>query len=80
MQVQSQGWGDFLGEGHSNPLHYSCLKNPMDRRAWWDIVHRITQSQTQEKQLSLMHHKLSLTAKPAFVAIASAKVNLTFWK
>ena len=24
---------------HSNPLQYSCLKNPMDRGAWRAIVH-----------------------------------------
>ena len=29
------------GEGHSNPLQYSCLENPMDRGVWWAIVHRI---------------------------------------
>ena len=23
----------FFGEGHGNPLHYSCLENPMDRGA-----------------------------------------------
>jgi len=23
------------GEGHGNPLQYSCLENPMDRRVWW---------------------------------------------
>ena len=23
------------GEGHGNPLQYSCLGNPMDRGAWW---------------------------------------------
>ena len=23
------------GEGHGNPLQYSCLKNPMDRGTWW---------------------------------------------
>ena len=23
------------GGGHSNPLQYSCLENPMDKRAWW---------------------------------------------
>ena len=26
--------GRFPGEGNSNPLHYSCLENPMDRGAW----------------------------------------------
>ena len=23
------------GEGHGNPLQYSCLENPMDREDWW---------------------------------------------
>ena len=26
------------GEGNGNPLQYSCLKNPMDRGAWWATV------------------------------------------
>ena len=26
--------GNDRGEGHSNPLQYSCLENPMDRGAW----------------------------------------------
>ena len=26
-------------EGNGNPLQYSCLENPMDRRAWWTAVH-----------------------------------------
>ena len=28
------GSGRFPGEGHGNPLQYSCLENPMDRGAW----------------------------------------------
>ena len=27
------GWGRSSGEGHGNPLQYSCLENPMDRGA-----------------------------------------------
>ena len=34
------------GEGNSNPLQYSCLENPMDRKAWQATVHRVTKSQT----------------------------------
>ena len=30
MWIWSLGWI----EGNSNPLQYSCLENPMDRRAW----------------------------------------------
>ena len=29
------GLGKSPGEGNGNPLQYSCLKNPMDRAAWW---------------------------------------------
>ena len=41
------------GGEHGNPLQYSCLENPMDRGAWWAIVHRVTSSQTQLKRLGL---------------------------
>ena len=40
------------GEGHGNPLQYSCLENPMDRGAWWAVVHGVTQSRTWLKWLS----------------------------
>ena len=30
--------------GHGNPFQYSRLENPMDRGAFWAIVHRVTQS------------------------------------
>ena len=35
------GLGRSPGEGHSNPLQYSCLENSMDRGAWWATVHRV---------------------------------------
>ena len=35
------------GEGNGTPLQYSCLVNPMDRRAWWAAVHGFAQSWTQ---------------------------------
>ena len=28
------GLGKSPGEKNGNPLHYSCLENPMDRGAW----------------------------------------------
>ena len=34
--------------GHSNPLQYSCLENPMDRGAWRVIVHRYAESDMTE--------------------------------
>ena len=42
-QVQSLGWEDHLEkEMATHPLQYSCLENPMDRRAWQATVHGIT--------------------------------------
>ena len=40
------GLGRSPGREHSNPLHYFCLENPIDRGAWWDTVHVVTKSQT----------------------------------
>ena len=40
------GLGRFPGEKHGNPLQYSCLENPMDRGAWWAIVHGVLKSWT----------------------------------
>ena len=39
--------GRFPGEGNGYPLQYSCLDNPMDRRAWGATVHGIRKSRTQ---------------------------------
>ena len=36
------GSGRSPGGGYGNPLQYSCLENPMDRGAWWAIVHEVT--------------------------------------
>jgi len=44
--------GSILGSGRSpgdengNPLHYSCLENPMDRGAWRATVHAIAKNWT----------------------------------
>ena len=42
-------WGKSPGGGHGNPLQYSCLENPMNRRAWIAAVHRVTKTQTRLK-------------------------------
>ena len=35
------GLGRSPREGNDNPFQYSCLENPMDRGAWWAIVHGV---------------------------------------
>ena len=39
------GSGRSFGGGHSKPFQYSCLGNPMDRGAWWAVVHGVEKSQ-----------------------------------
>ena len=47
------GWRRSPGGGRGNPLQCSCLEKPMDRGAWWIIVHQVAKSQTRLKQLSM---------------------------
>ena len=38
--------GRFPGGGHGNSVQYSCMENPMDRGAWWALVHGVAKSRT----------------------------------
>ena len=46
MQRCNPRVGQIPGEENGNPLQYSCLENPIDRRAWWAAVHGVTKRQT----------------------------------
>ena len=39
--IPSLAQEDPPGEGHGNPLQYSCLDDPMDRGTWWATVHGV---------------------------------------
>ena len=66
------GLGRSPGEGHGNPLQYSCLGNPLDRGPWWATVHRVTKSQIRVKRIST-HTKLHMVVQVMF----SLSFNLT---
>ena len=55
------GSGRSPGEGNGSPLQYSCLGNPIDRGAWWAIVHG--------------GHKYDLAAKPPPLILLSQVRN-----
>ena len=40
------GLGRALGEGIGYPLQYSCLKNSIDKGAWWATVHGVAKGWT----------------------------------
>ena len=51
------GLGRALREGNGYPLQYSYLETPMDRGAWWAVVHGVTKSRTRLSDFTylLMH-------------------------
>ena len=44
--------GRSPGDRHGNPLQYSCLENPMERRAWQATVHGVTKELEMTEHLS----------------------------
>ena len=52
MQVPFLDQEDSSGGGNDNPLQYSCLENPTDRKAWRTVVHRVTKELDSNEQLS----------------------------
>ena len=44
------------GEGNGTPLQHSCLENPMDRGAWWAVVHGVTKSRTRLSDFTFTLH------------------------
>ena len=47
------GLGGSPGEGIGYPLQYSCLGDPMDRRAWQATVHEVAKQSGSTEQPSM---------------------------
>ena len=83
------GLGRSPGEGNGNPLHYSCLENPMDGGAWWATVHAVAKSRTRLSDFTHSQYicKLILlqsqfahqwTVKPIYWPLAVVKGSAAF--
>ena len=57
------GLGRCPGGGNGNPLWYSCLGNPTDRRAWQVIVHGVAKCQTR---LSIHKYACNIKERKSF--------------
>ena len=51
------------GAGNGKSLHFSCLENPMDRGAWWAVVHGVVKSRTRLGRLACTHAVTVVTRK-----------------
>ena len=54
------GLGRSPREGNGNPLHYSCLENPMDGGAWLATVHGVPKSLTQLSNFTFTFYFLGI--------------------
>ena len=63
------GLGRSSGEGHGNPLQYSCLENPMDRGVWWAI---------QSMGLQRVRHDWSDLVHRGVKALPLSRIDILF--
>ena len=55
--------------GNGNPLQYSCLKNSMDREAWWATAHRVAKGQIRLSNWACMHAYYNISVMPECISI-----------
>ena len=53
------GWGRSPEEGNGNPLQYSCLENPIDRKAWRVTAHGVIKSWTGLSDLKVKESEVA---------------------
>ena len=62
-QVQSLGWEDPLEKGMATHSSILAGRIPLDRGAWWAIVHGVTESDTTDNNNDRATNTFSLTYK-----------------
>ena len=70
------GSGRSTGGGHSKPLQYSCLENPMDRGVWQAVVHRAAKSRHDWSDLAHGFESKISTIKVSLGLL----IALSFWE
>ena len=74
------GSGRSPGEGNGNLLQYSCLENPVDRGAWWAIVHGVIYSRTRLNQLNLIIIRRVLTSSAVILDLFVLLALISFFR
>ena len=72
------GSGRSPGGGNGNPLQYSYLENPMDRKAWGATVHRVTESDVMEHACK-SRHWLHAKHSSKYFTYGNCPIFITLW-
>ena len=72
------GSGRSPGEGNGKPLQYSCLESPMDKGAWWAILHGVAKSQTRLRDFTSLYELFVYFGNYALVSLIICKHFLPF--
>ena len=73
------GLGRSPGEEDGYPFQYSCLRNSMDRGAWWATVHGVTKSRTWLSDWLTNHFWDCITKRLLLCLAHSSLFPLLFW-
>ena len=69
------GLGRSTGEWNGNPFMSSCLRNPMDRGAWWAAVHGVTKSRKQQSLTVAMKAEMGKSSKLTHGSLEQSRTN-----
>ena len=79
--IPGSGWSP--GGKHGGPLQYSCLENAIERGAWQTTVHRVAQSQTWLKGLSIhawaVSYKGHQNEEAIFINWLGSQLQMSFY-
>ena len=59
-QIQSLRWTDPLEKEMATHSQHSCLRNPMDRRAWQALIHGVVKESDTTERLNSNNNNKSL--------------------
>ena len=74
------GSGKSLGEGNDNPLHCSCLGDPMDRGAWWATVYGVAREShtTSQNKCFLQNIEIKLKIETMLISVLFWGLDISF--
>ena len=73
--VSTPGSGRSSRGRNSNPLQYSCLKNPVDEGAFRAAVHRVAKDSDMTEHARAHTHSLSLSFSLSLLSFTNVNIS-----